>query len=55
MVSWREEYMQALSERDEREKSTYQRITTDFIEACRYIIIVLQCSLILTFHRHRSS
>jgi len=33
MASWREEYIQALSDRDEREKASYERISDDFIEA----------------------
>jgi hypothetical protein len=34
MPSWREEYAQALDERDEREKASYERISEDFIDAC---------------------
>jgi hypothetical protein len=34
MPSWREEYAQALDERDAREKASYERISEDFIDAC---------------------
>ncbi|RDL39738.1 uncharacterized protein BP5553_04078 [Venustampulla echinocandica] len=33
MASWREEYIQALQERDEREKASYQRIDDELINA----------------------
>jgi len=33
MASWREEYIQALYYRDEREKASYERISDDFIDA----------------------
>jgi hypothetical protein len=34
--SWREEYMQALHERDKREKASYERLDDKFIEACEH-------------------
>lgn len=33
MASWRDEYTQALHDRDVREKASYQRISDDFIDA----------------------
>jgi len=33
MASWREEYIQALNDRDQREKASCERIGDDFIEA----------------------
>jgi hypothetical protein len=35
MRSWREEYMNALDERDQRERAGYDRISEDFIDACK--------------------
>jgi len=34
MGSWRDEYIKALSERDERERESYSRISEDFIDTC---------------------
>lgn len=36
MSSWRDEYIQALHERDEREKASYQRVDAELIQACTY-------------------
>lgn len=36
MACWREEYMKALGERDERERASYDRISVDFITSCMY-------------------
>lgn len=36
MASWRDEYIQALRDRDEREKASYQRLDADLITACSY-------------------
>jgi len=36
MASWREEYIKSLSDRDEREKASYERISDEFIDACKY-------------------
>ena len=36
MASWREEYVQALYDRNVREKASYERISDDFIDACKY-------------------
>lgn len=36
MASWRGEYLQALQDRDEREKASYQRVDVELIEACMY-------------------
>ena len=33
--SWREEYIQALNERDIREKASHERLDSKFIEACK--------------------
>jgi hypothetical protein len=35
MSSWREEYVKSLNERDGREKASYERISPEFIEACK--------------------
>lgn len=35
--SWREEYVQALHERDKREKASYERLDNKFIEACVFL------------------
>lgn len=35
--SWREEYIQALQERDKREKASYERLDNNFIGACEYL------------------
>lgn len=35
--SWREEYLQALQERDMREKASYERLDSKFIEACGFL------------------
>lgn len=37
MASWRDEYIQALRDRDDREKATYQRIDEEYIEACDFL------------------
>jgi hypothetical protein len=34
MASWRDEYIQALKDRDDDGKASYQRIDDEFIEAC---------------------
>ena len=34
MASWRDEYIQALHERDRREKASYQQVDDQLIEAC---------------------
>ena len=34
-TSWREEYIQNLHERDEREKASYERLDNKFIAACK--------------------
>lgn len=36
MASWRDEYTQALHERDKREKASYQQLDDQLIEACKY-------------------
>jgi hypothetical protein len=39
MASWREEYIEALKERDEREKAIYQRIDDQLIDACECFLL----------------
>ena len=34
MTSWRDEYIQALQDRDQRERSDYQKVDDDLISAC---------------------
>ena len=41
MATWRDEYMQALSARDEREKSSYERISEEFIGACKLPSLII--------------
>jgi hypothetical protein len=36
MTSWRDEYIQALHDRDERERASYQRVDTELIQACKH-------------------
>jgi hypothetical protein len=35
MATWRDEYIQALHERDKREKASYQQLDDQLIEACK--------------------
>jgi hypothetical protein len=35
MASWRDEYIQALHERNKREKASYQQLDDQLIEACK--------------------
>jgi len=45
MASWREEYMQALDLRDQREKAKYARISDDFIDACESLLFFFYLSM----------
>ena len=36
MTSWRDDYIQALQDRDQRERSSYQKVDDDLIAACTY-------------------
>ena len=38
MATWRDEYLKALLERDEKETESYSRISEDFIDACKYTL-----------------
>jgi hypothetical protein len=44
--SWREEYIQALHERDKREKASYERLDDKFIEACEHLPLFTFCVLV---------
>lgn len=37
MASWREEYIQALNDRDQREKASYEHLSNDFIDTCKHL------------------